>query len=54
MAAVLGYSEMLLDPSLTQAERDHALHAIRRDGAHLLQIINDVLDLSISPARAAS
>jgi PAS domain S-box-containing protein len=46
MAAVLGYSEMLLDPALTQPERDHALQAIRRDGAHLLQIINDVLDLS--------
>ena len=46
MAAILGYSEILLDPRLTQGERDHALQAIRRNGSHLLQIINDILDLS--------
>lgn len=46
MSAVLGYAEMLLDPQLTQSERDQALQSIRRNGTHLLQIINDILDLS--------
>jgi PAS domain S-box-containing protein len=46
MAAVLGYSDMLLNPRLLQVERDQALQAIRRNGSHLLQIINDILDLS--------
>ena len=46
MSAVLGYADMLLDPKLSEAERAHALQAIRRNGSHLLQIINDVLDLS--------
>ena len=32
MAAILGYSEILLDPRLPQGERDHALQAIRRNG----------------------
>ncbi len=46
MSAVLGYADMLLDPCLSQGELKHALQAIRRNGSHLLQIINDVLDLS--------
>ena len=46
MSAVLGYAEMLLNPDLERADRDHALQAIRRNGTHLLQVINDVLDLS--------
>ena len=46
MSAVIGHADMLLDPELPRADRDQALHAIRRNGAHLLQIINDVLDLS--------
>ncbi len=46
MAAILGYSEILLDPEVAPPERDHALQAIRRNGFHLLQIINDILDLS--------
>ena len=46
MVAVLGYADMLLDPTLSPADRDQALQAIRRNGDHLLQVINDVLDLS--------
>jgi PAS domain S-box-containing protein len=46
MAAVLGYADMLLNPDLDRADRDQALQAIRRNAAHLLQVINDVLDLS--------
>ncbi len=46
MAAVLGYADLLLSPGLAQAERDQALQAIRRNGEHLMQIIDDILDLS--------
>ncbi|MFO0875781.1 MAG: PAS domain S-box protein [Gemmataceae bacterium] len=44
--AVLGYTEMVQDPNLADTERATALHCIRRNGEHLLQLINDILDLS--------
>ena len=44
--AVLGYAQFLeSDPELTAAQ-SHALSTIRRSGEHLLELINDVLDLS--------
>ena len=46
MTAVLGYADLLLDPTLLPAERDEAVLAIRRNGSHLLRILDDVLDLS--------
>lgn len=46
MTAILGFAENLLNPHLTEAERLDAVHTVRRNGEHLLQILNDVLDLS--------
>lgn len=46
IAAILGYSEMLLDPVLPDDDRRVGLTAIRRNAAYLLAIINDILDLS--------
>ncbi len=46
MTAILGYSENLLDPSLSEQDRVDAVQIIRRNGKHLLEIINDILDLS--------
>ncbi len=46
MAAILGYADFLLEPGLSPELRDQAIQTIRRNGAHLLQIINDILDLS--------
>lgn len=46
MAALLGYVETLDDPKIGENDRVRSLDAIRRNGAHLLQIISDILDLS--------
>jgi len=46
MAAVVGYGEMLLDPRLSTDERMRVVHAINRNGRHLLSLINEILDLS--------
>ena len=46
LSAILGYTEILLDPSLTHEQRVERKQAILRNGRHLLRLINDVLDLS--------
>ncbi|MBL1217021.1 MAG: response regulator [Planctomycetes bacterium] len=46
MTAILGYTDMLLDPSSNREESLEHLQTIRRNSEHLLGIINDVLDLT--------
>jgi signal transduction histidine kinase/ActR/RegA family two-component response regulator len=48
MTAILGFAELLeADESSADAEvRLDAVHTIRRNGEHLLEILNDILDLS--------
>lgn len=46
LAAVIGYSESLLDGDQSASERLNTTHTIVRNGRHLLQIINDILDVS--------
>jgi PAS domain S-box-containing protein len=46
LTAVLGYADMLMEPGLSKEEADQAVHAIRRNGAHLLTVLDDVLDMS--------
>ena len=45
MTAILGYAELLGHQSAS-AECSDAVNTIRRNGQHLLEIINDILDLS--------
>ena len=48
MNAIIGFSEVLLDPSLqvTEEERAQFMTDILNSGKHLLNLINEVLDLS--------
>ncbi len=46
MTAIMGYADLLLDPSLAEADRLVAMSTIKRAGEHLLCIVNDLLDLS--------
>lgn len=46
MTAILGYAELIDDPVLSAEERSSHLGTIRRNGEHLLNIINDILDVS--------
>jgi PAS domain S-box-containing protein len=45
MTAILGYADLLAE-SLDKPEQLDAVQIIRRNGEHLLAIINDILDLS--------
>ncbi|MEM1098709.1 MAG: ATP-binding protein, partial [Planctomycetota bacterium] len=46
MTAILGYADLLRDENLPDAQRRDHLTTIRRNGQHLLTIINDILDVS--------
>jgi signal transduction histidine kinase/DNA-binding response OmpR family regulator len=46
MTAVIGFADLLLRSNLSENERIEYVQTVRRNGAHLLTIINDILDLS--------
>jgi len=45
MTAILGYTDILAE-SATRSEQQEAIQTIKRNGKHLLDVINDILDLS--------
>lgn len=45
MTAILGYNDLIAD-HVTNPETSSYIRTIRRNGAFLLEIINDILDLS--------
>ena len=46
LTSIIGFAELQLDPQLSAAERADSVTTIIRNGRHLLQVINDILDLS--------
>ena len=46
LTAILGYSETAIPQDVSTQQKQNALEIIHRSGNHLLQIINDILDLS--------
>lgn len=46
MTAILGYAELILTDAALAAEQRESVETIQRSGTHLLNIINDILDLS--------
>ncbi len=46
MTAIIGFADLLLRPNLTDDHRAEYVQTVRRNGAHLLNIVNDILDLS--------
>jgi PAS domain S-box-containing protein len=46
MTAILGYADLLMDPSVNASSQNNYAAVIRRNGEHLLTLINDILDLS--------
>ena len=46
MTAVLGFTESLLESDLAEEERHQAIQIIRRNCHHLIDLVNDILDVS--------
>lgn len=51
LTAIIGFSESLLEDNHSPEERIDALNTVIRAGRHLLQIINEILDISKVEAR---
>jgi PAS domain S-box-containing protein len=46
ITAMVGFADMMLDPDQSQSDRVDGLQTIRRNAKHLLDLINEILDLS--------
>ena len=46
MTAILGYADLLLDSNQPPEAHTESVQTIRRNGHHLLAVLNDILDLS--------
>jgi PAS domain S-box-containing protein len=46
VAAMVGFADLMLDPDQTQSDRMDGLQTIRRSARHLLNVVNEILDLS--------
>jgi len=46
MNAILGFSTLLFDPTLTEAEKSEYVHIIKERGNDLMRIIDDIIDVA--------
>lgn len=46
LTSIIGFAELLQDPRAGVADKDDAARTIVRNGRHLLEVINDILDMS--------
>ncbi|MBT7411357.1 MAG: response regulator [Methylococcales bacterium] len=46
MTAILGFTDLILDPKQSSEEMVYNIKTIKNSGTHLLSIINDILDIS--------
>jgi signal transduction histidine kinase/AmiR/NasT family two-component response regulator len=46
LTSIIGFAELLQDPKVAKTEKVHAARTIVRNGRHLLEVINDILDMS--------
>jgi signal transduction histidine kinase/FixJ family two-component response regulator len=46
LAAIIGYADRMLEPGQAASDRLDCINTIRRNGEHLLTLINDILDIS--------
>ena len=51
MTAILGFVDLLADPETSRTESEEYIKTIRRNGNHLISVINDILDLSKNRSR---
>ena len=46
IAAIIGFSDLLATPNQSSSDRDQYISTVRRNAKNLLELINDILDLS--------
>ena len=46
MTAILGFTDLMLQPDQSQTDRMECVQTVRRNATHLLELINDILDIS--------
>ena len=46
MTAILGHADLLMDDDQKPTDRADSVNTIRRNGKHLMSVINDILDIS--------
>lgn len=46
LAAIIGYGETLIDPEVSEEEKQNSAEVVVRSGRHLLDLVNDILDHS--------
>ena len=46
LTSIIGFAELLLQPAVASADQQDSVRTIIRNGRHLLEVINDILDLA--------